>query len=70
MFGATNGRKWPEMVQNWPCEAPPASHIDLRRKIVKAKLVPNKNECVKVSVGHVGPCWGRKWPELVHLELF
>ena len=30
------GRNWPEMVENFPSEAHPASDIDFRTDIVKA----------------------------------
>ena len=61
MFGATNGRKWPEMVQNWPCEAPPASDIDFRTKIVKVKLIPNKRLMLEIQSG---PSWTMFGPEM------
>ena len=68
MYGATNGRKWPEMAQRWPSGSTPASDINFRTDIDKATLIPNIKWMLETQSG---PFWimygagtGWKWPEM------
>jgi len=49
------------MVQNWPREAPQASDMDFRTKIVKAKLIPNKKWILETQSE---PSWTMLVPEM------
>ena len=45
------GRNWPEMVENFPSEAHPASDIDFRTDIVKSTLIHNTKWMLVVQMG-------------------
>ena len=53
------------MAETWQSGPSPASDIDFGANFTKATLIPNTKWMLGVQSG---PCGGRKWPKLGHLD--